>query len=136
VAAIRDQLSPATNDASRLRAARALLHLVSVHRIPAAANPTHLSDILDKLLHQRQPTLSATSTFTDAQRQSLLTQLLEDDATAQAREDAEDQARRQSRKNRQTVAKAIPSAEEPPHSPSLVAGLPKPKENPQNQSSS
>jgi hypothetical protein len=135
VTAMRDQLSPGNKDVSRLRAARTLLLLVNVHRIaPGASNPIHLNDILDKLLYQQQPTAAA-STFTDAQRQSLLNQLLQDDATAQAQENAEDQARRQARKNRQTVAKTIPSSETPPDSPPLVAGLPKAEEIAQNQSS-
>jgi hypothetical protein len=96
---IRDQLSHLSDSTTRLRAARTVLHLVRANRIPpAAANPTNLNDILDKLLRQQQPTPpAANATFTDAQRQTLLDQLLKADTAAQARDDAEAQARRQAR---------------------------------------
>jgi len=124
---VRGLLSPGNLDAVRLRAARTLIQLVNAHRVPhagAAANPLHLSDILDKLLQQQQPTAPANSTFTDAQRQSLLTQLLSEDATAEAKEEADAQARRHARKNRQTVAQPAASSETPSNSPPLVAGSP------------
>jgi hypothetical protein len=104
---LRDQLASLSDETTRLRAARTVLHLVNAHRVsPAAANPTHLNDILDKLLRQQQPTTLAaataadTPTFTDAQRQTLLDQLLQEDAAAQAKEDAEALARRQARLER------------------------------------
>ncbi|MDB5323411.1 MAG: hypothetical protein JWN40_5042 [Phycisphaerales bacterium] len=97
---LRDQLSHLSDNTTRLRAARTVLQLVRAHRVPpAAANPTNLNDILDKLLHQQQPTApnAAGATFTDAQRQTLLDRLLKEDAAAQAQDEAEALARRQAR---------------------------------------
>jgi hypothetical protein len=108
IGAIRHQLSHLSDSTTRLRAARTVLQLVRAHRVsPAAANPTNLNDILDKLLHQQQPMLpaaAATPTFTDEQRQTLLNQLLSEDAAAQAQDDAEALARRQARLARNAAA--------------------------------
>ena len=95
-------------DVDILKAQARISQLVNAHRVPpAVANPVHLNDILDKLLHQQQPDVAA-STYNDAQRQSLLDQLLKEDADAQAQDDAEALARRQSRLQR-AAAKAGPN---------------------------
>jgi hypothetical protein len=120
---LRDQLSHLSDNTTRLRAARTVLHLVKANRVsPAAANPPHLNDILDQLLQRQQPSAPAAAAtgaadkpaFTDAQRQALLNQLLQADADAQAQDDAQALARRQARLERAAAkAPTKPTHDEP-----------------------
>jgi hypothetical protein len=72
------------DDMTQLRAARALINLVNSNKL-APANPTRVSDVLDALLRATQPKTPAepdAPAFSDAQRQTLLDQLMKEDDPA------------------------------------------------------
>jgi hypothetical protein len=108
------------NDMTQLRAARTLFQMAKASQLIPATGPIDPREILDQLLRQQQQQQSPTSAananananapaanataFTDAQRQSLLDQLIDEDTTALAAADAQALARRQARKARKSVA--------------------------------
>jgi hypothetical protein len=97
VAILRGQLDRCTEPMTQLRAARALITLVNSPRL-APAEPTTVAGVLDHLLRTTHtppaPATPDTPTFTDAQRQALLDQLLAESAAVEAESDATRQARR------------------------------------------
>ena len=79
------------NAVNQHRAARTLINLVNSPRIAPTHLPTRVDDVLDNFLRAAQPLPDApppkdtpAPTFTDAQRQALLDQILEQEAAAEA----------------------------------------------------
>lgn len=80
-----------TDAVTQHRAARTLINLVNSPRIAPADLPTRVDDVLDNFLRSAQPRPTSpppkdapAPTFTDAQRQTLLDQILAEEAAAES----------------------------------------------------
>jgi hypothetical protein len=117
ISTINSQLLSA-DDIDRHRAARTLINLVNTDRLSPKNAPTRLDDVLDAFLRKQQPQAApksdgdAPASFTPAQRQALLDQILTEEAQAEA--DCQAAAAQRSALYHQRRAQSKTSVSQPP----------------------